>query len=217
MTDQPPIVDATTLPKMSAVAVEKAKEKILQGELSIEWNDGFRYPIAIDVYNPVDPWVAQCDIKYSMPGDGWGLDIPKWFRCDGASVPRLLWLILGFSPTDPALLAAFPHDFSYRSGRRRVLADALLYAGLLDLNPHPTTEAFRRRLWIVRSWLMYLGVRIFGGWNYWRAKKRREAAKAADLAAAKAAEPTPNNRIHKINDEAASKIDAANKERWEGQ
>lgn len=153
-------------------AVVKAKERILRGELDIQWNDGFLFPIAIDVYDRVNPWVAQCAISYAMPD--WSIEIPKGFRCDGASVPRALWLVLGFSPTDPALLAAFPHDFSYRNGRRRALADVVLYVGLLDLNPYNTNPG--KWLWRLRSWFIYAGVRCFG-WLAWRNDRIEREAK----------------------------------------
>ena len=78
------------------------------------------------------------------------------FRTDGASVPRLLWPVLG-SPFDPALIeAAVYHDAGYRAGLPRGATDALFLTTMLSRGVHP-----------LRARLLWLGVRAIG-WLYWR-------------------------------------------------
>jgi hypothetical protein len=168
--------------------IKQAIERLQRGQsFWMEWNDGFEHPIGVRPLDRTDPWVAQCNITYYL--GGLPLKIPKGFACDGASVPRLFWLILGFLPTDPALYAAFPHDYIYRTqtGYERILADGALLAGLLSLNPYTLTEDepetygeiisdtindILHQFWIFRSYMMYYGVR-FGGWITWRRHKKR--------------------------------------------
>lgn len=80
------------------------------------------------------------------------------FRTDGASIPRLLWRVLG-SPYDPDVIAAaIGHDAMYRGEIvPRKDADAAFLA-LMAENGVPRRK--RRLLW--------LGVRIFGWLTTWR-------------------------------------------------
>jgi len=48
--------------------------------------------------------------------DGVNIVIPQWFITDFASVPRLFWLIPGFSPYGPLLTGSILHDFAYQHG-----------------------------------------------------------------------------------------------------
>lgn len=48
--------------------------------------------------------------------DGAEIVIPKGFVIDGASVPRILWVVPGFSPYGPLLPGAIAHDFGYQHG-----------------------------------------------------------------------------------------------------
>jgi hypothetical protein len=48
--------------------------------------------------------------------EGTRLFFPKGFISDGASVPRLLWFIPGFSPFGPLLEGSIVHDFAYQYG-----------------------------------------------------------------------------------------------------
>ena len=54
-------------------------------------------------------WIITLD-------DGLQLIFPKGFVTDFASVPRLFWLIPGFSPYGPLLYGSIPHDFGYQHG-----------------------------------------------------------------------------------------------------
>lgn len=166
-----------------AAVVEAVKKRLLKGDIEIEWNDGVDYPIGLDPDDPGNSWVAQSQITYRLP-EMKDLVIERGFRCDGASVPRLLWLVLGFNPTDPTIYAAFPHDIGYRQQKKyRVILDGIFLAVLLAVNPHPKGSGlrwveFKRRLWIARSFAMYFGVRV-GGWWAWRKNKAALVAAAA--------------------------------------
>lgn len=48
--------------------------------------------------------------------DGTMIIIPSGFVTDGASVPRPLWAIPGFSPFGVLLEGGVPHDFAYQHG-----------------------------------------------------------------------------------------------------
>lgn len=86
----------------------------------------------------------------------WG-DVPAGFRTDGASIPRLLWPIVG-SPFAPEVMpAAVRHDFDYRFGATsRDVADRWFRRTAISEGVAP---------W--RAWLLWSGVRAFG-WLYWR-------------------------------------------------
>lgn len=78
------------------------------------------------------------------------------FRSDGASIPRVLWSVLG-SPFEPDLVeAAITHDFDYRMGEPRSAADARFRVELL-------AAGVGRK----RALLLWLGIRALG-WIYWR-------------------------------------------------
>lgn len=89
------------------------------------------------------------------------LYVPKGFKSDGASVPRLFWRVV-FPPLDnKSLKAAIFHDYIYRTDLgdwKRKEADRMFYYSLL-WNGVPFTNAT----------LAYLGVRLFG-WASWRKK-----------------------------------------------
>ena len=56
-----------------------------------------------------DDWIITLD-------DGLQLLFPAGFITDFASVPRLFWLIPGFSPYGPLLCGSILHDFGYQHG-----------------------------------------------------------------------------------------------------
>ena len=175
-----------------AAIVRAITRLLLRDGVEIEWNDGVDYPIGLDPSDRVNPWVALSRIIYRIPGMK-NLEIRKRFRCDGASIPRLLWLLLGFKPTDPTIYAAFPHDCAYRLQTiPRVIADMVFLVVLLAVNPHnPKDKSHWKRLlhklWVVRSYAMYYGVRLFG-WVPWQKNKRKRERVARVLAAANANE-----------------------------
>lgn len=83
--------------------------------------------------------------------------IPKGFIYDGASVPRILWSVLGMSPDGLGRPAFLIHDFMYdKQKKSRKFADDLFYEVLLYVG---------ESRW--RAWTAYKGVRLFGG-RVWR-------------------------------------------------
>jgi len=88
-----------------------------------------------------------------------GVMIPKGFRSDGATSPRLFWWIL--SPFTLGLYAAVVHDFQLsidgKNAKRRKRIDRMFYYNLRDSGINP-----------VRSYAAYLGVRI---WSRWYVRK----------------------------------------------
>lgn len=82
--------------------------------------------------------------------------IPKGFKTDLASIPRLLWPI--FAPQYSGFVApAILHDYLYRCNNHvtRQFADEVLYSALINENVTPFTAS-----------KFYLGVRLFGGSHY---------------------------------------------------
>lgn len=104
-------------------------------------------------------WYTAEPYRYETD-DGWIIEVPARFETDLASVPRLLWPIIGPHELSPA--AAVVHDFLYRRptpfDRRE--ADRLLRAIALE-HPHVTK-------WRVE--FGYLAVRLFG-WVAWRGEQ----------------------------------------------
>ena len=90
--------------------------------------------------------------------DGQTINLPHEFRTDGASVPRVLWPVIG-SPFDPRVIgAALVHDYLYTSQNWRTRAwSDMAFRALLIQDCTPAWKA----------WIMWLGVRVFG-WRYWR-------------------------------------------------
>lgn len=82
------------------------------------------------------------------------ITVPKGFVSDGASIPRLLWVVLG-SPFSPKLIrAAIQHDYLIAIG---FSGDAR------DLQFYTTLRKYGVKTW--KAYVMYLGVR------YWRKLK----------------------------------------------
>jgi hypothetical protein len=168
----------------AAAIVAAVKKLLLRYGVEIEWNDGVETPIGLDPSDSLNPWVALSRILYKIPGMA-DFVIAKLFRCDGASVPRWLWLLLGFNPTDTTIWAAFPHDAAYRLQTiPRAIADMIFQQVLLALNPHDPDDKLRwkrvlHRLWVVRSYAMYYGVRVFGRKAWFKNLRALEEAAAA--------------------------------------
>lgn len=81
---------------------------------------------------------------------------PAGFVTDGASVPRLLWRVVGHPMETPQIAAAVLHDWRYSTGDvPRADADALFREDLAAVG-----VGFARR------WLFYFAVRLFGRRRY---------------------------------------------------
>ena len=93
--------------------------------------------------------------------------IPRHFKSDGASVPRLFWRIV-FPPTAPEAAApGICHDFIYRTQPpewTRKDADRMFLALLIEFGAG-----------LVAAHLAYLAVRAFG-WVAWHENAIRAAA-----------------------------------------
>ena len=89
--------------------------------------------------------------------------VPKKFKMDGASIPRIFWSLIGSPFTGKYRRAALIHDWLYfsqttkRSYADRVFLEAMKYLGV----------SFWKRQ------LMFLAVR-FRGWIPWNNHKRRK-------------------------------------------
>lgn len=83
---------------------------------------------------------------------------------DGASVPRLVWFVLGPPIGDRVTPAALIHDGLYAAQPlTRSEADEVFYRAMRSLGVGP-----------VRAWLYWAGVRI-GGWWSWRGRDTAQA------------------------------------------
>lgn len=115
--------------------------------------DGLHVRIDSQKY-PDAPIITLCPHVFSN-NDVVTLNVPEEFRSDLASVPRLLHFL--FDPLGRHQRAALFHDWLYSTQPvSRQLADALFRA-IMELD---NVSSWRR-------WLMYFGVRLFGGYA-WR-------------------------------------------------
>lgn len=113
-------------------------------------------------------WRTTRAITYHVGslGSAWTITVPSGFDTDGASVPRLLWIVwppLGGDYDQAAVL----HDYLYRTQfmcMERVVADALLLEAMKALG----TGALAR-------WGIFVGVRA-GGWVTYRRYRRQGTA-----------------------------------------
>jgi hypothetical protein len=121
------------------------------------------------MFSPYGPNLMMVDedleVKVSeVPQVEYVVKIPAGYTFDGASIPKIAWLVVG-SPFEPDFqLAACVHDWfcehtadDYQS---RVIGDATFFKLLTDAN----VPKWRRVL-------MYLGVRLNSFWFYGRKAK----------------------------------------------
>lgn len=95
---------------------------------------------------------------------------------DGASIPRLLWPILGHPITHTNLKVGVIHDDGYhRQELSRKVCDSIFYYSILDCMPPRDAKGLagvvKIALWEAKAWTMWLGVRNWG-WIPWRHRKR---------------------------------------------
>jgi hypothetical protein len=85
--------------------------------------------------------------------------VPADFVCDGASIPRILWALVGHPFDKRWRKEAVLHDWFYRTtehGISRKTADQIFYDSLRDGGLRYT-----------KAQMMYFGVRA-GGWMAWK-------------------------------------------------
>lgn len=116
------------------------------GDVRIWWEApvGFN-PIGLDDerLNGRQAFVTQVDIHYEI--GGWvRKTIKAGFRCDGASIPRLFWLIPGFHPLGWHFWATLIHDYACEHPEeiKRSIGDVLFHEILLALQPEKYLAAF---------------------------------------------------------------------------
>jgi hypothetical protein len=124
------------------------------------------------MFSPYGPSLMMVDEDLPVkpigdfPGVDFAVTIPAGFTFDGATIPRVCWLLIG-SPFEPDFqLAACVHDFfcvkSAETGnyKARVVGDGAFFGLLTDAG----VPKWRRVL-------MYLGVRLNSFWFYGRKAK----------------------------------------------
>lgn len=81
------------------------------GAAVITWSVGYPFPIAVNHkrLNGKVWLVTLCPITYRLGRHT--LLIPVGYEFDGASIPRLFWMIPGFAPLGAHLWGALIHDF----------------------------------------------------------------------------------------------------------
>lgn len=101
------------------------------------------------------------------PGEGVAIQISSGLPTDGASIPRLFWMLIGCPLRGRYAPAAVMHDGLYASRWfARDINDLLFREMLMDLDLGPT-----------KTQLMYLAVRVFAG-SAWK-RHTTESIKAA--------------------------------------
>ena len=100
-------------------------------------------------------WVLTQPLLYQSDVAGQGIAVPAGFQTDLASVPRLpvVYLLAGGTSSEAAVV----HDYLYSTKKvPRATADAVL---------REASAVTGVPAW--RSWLMWAGVRAFGG-SHWK-------------------------------------------------
>ena len=120
------------------------------------------------MFSPYGPnlMIVDGEIEHrvlDLPGVEYVVRIPAGFTFDGATIPKIAWLVVG-SPFEPDFqLAACIHDFfcvksvELKDYQARVVGDATFFKLLAEAK--------------VPKWkrvLMYLGVRLNSFWFYGR-------------------------------------------------
>jgi hypothetical protein len=128
-------------------------KEILNGPIEIVAR--LDHPIGVNhEMNGGKPFVTLCVVTYRI---GMAVvRVEKGYKFDGASIPRLLWWIRGFSPVDRTILAALVHDYCCDNPNlvERVIADAVFLSVLKASG-----------VGFVRRWLMWRAVRIWSSWR----------------------------------------------------
>lgn len=103
-------------------------------------------------------WVTTQELIYCV-GSEWSNEkiiVPVGYEFDGASVPRLFGILL--QSVEPSTInAACVHDFIYTDLKNRY---TLAQADYIFFEALKTTNS------TIKSWFMYIGVRLWG-WLYW--------------------------------------------------
>ena len=105
-------------------------------------------------------WRLARELVYETADGRTLVGVPRRFVTDFASIPRLLWTLVG-DPAGPWAPAAVVHDYLYRTGLvPRAQADAIFCEAMSALHCDPVT-----------CWAMWAALRLCG----WRAYRPRRA------------------------------------------
>lgn len=120
----------------------------------------------IEPHPPDAPEYWQTTRELVVPGAEY-IRVPKGTRTDGASIPRVLWPVLGAPWSVRYALAAVVHDYIYQVQGN--VTDGATYG--VTMTRRQADYLFRHLLLDaglgrVRAWVMWLGVRL-GGWVGW--------------------------------------------------
>ena len=130
-------------------------------------------PIMVDLWAAM-PYTTTHPIQFAI--DEQTKTVAAGYNFDGPSIPRIFWVIAGYSPLDrDTLLASCIHDWfcSHPGKTPRVMADAwfvsVLSGATLNNRNLPQVSPFRAKL-------MYYAVRA---WSLHAERKRKRAARKA--------------------------------------
>jgi hypothetical protein len=102
-----------------------------------------------------DDIIITKDFRYQYKADDI-IEVPNLFRCDGASIPKWAWTVIGH-PFKEYLEAAVIHDYLYRNSiGTKSHADKVFLQAMKDLKVN-----------IVKRRLMYWAV-VVGGRGSWK-------------------------------------------------
>lgn len=136
-------------------------------------------------------WEILEDWYFQMPIINIWYMIPNGFIFDGASIPRILWIV--FSPVGILFIPGLLHDFVYRYG---FLFAVMTPDPEMDLTPVPlectrweADELFKEVAIIVNgfeylNWLPYMAL-VFFGWPTWNEHRKNDRDVYADFPAIK--------------------------------
>ena len=125
-------------------------------------------------------WTLLEDWSFVLPEgrEGHKMVIPAGFQCDGASIPRIFWMVL--SPTGLLLIPALLHDYAYKhrylweelsDGSRRKFGEG---NGRLDWDTLFRDVAIHVNGFVLINYIAWLALVAFG-WMGWRSFRKREA------------------------------------------
>ena len=100
--------------------------------------------------------------------------IPKGFVFDGASIPRILWMV--FSPVGILFIPGLLHDFVYRYGVILVLPKKEGIPVPLEYTRSESDAFFKKIAIMVNgfkylNWLPYMAL-VFCGWPTWHSHRK---------------------------------------------
>ena len=103
------------------------------------------------------------DLHFTLAGEEY--TIPAGFECDGASIPRAFWRIIGPPIDCQYVKEAIRHDWLYwYQPVSRAAADKAFFVWLDKKGLH------------IRRYLIYIAVRLFG-WIAWQKNKKGQNGK----------------------------------------